>query len=47
MTRGGMTSVRRSCNYNRTQCTNLYGSVGVECKNNDVRAHGCRTPSDV
>ena len=36
--------VRLSCNKNRTQCTNLYGSMGVECENNDVKAHpwlGC------
>ena len=29
------------------QCTNLYGSVGVECKNNDVKAHACWTSSAV
>ena len=31
-----------SCNKNRSQCTNLYGSVGVEC---GVKAHACRTSS--
>ena len=29
--------MRLSCNLNHTQCTILYASVGVECKNNDVR----------